>query len=409
MALKILHTADWHLGKKLEYFARLEEQHEVLEEICMIADAQEVDMVIVAGDLYDAFNPPVEASELLYKTLKRLAKNGTRPVIAIAGNHDSPDRIDSADPLARECGIIFIGYPQAHIPTFQIENGFEIVHSDLGFLELRLTQHDFPVRIISTPYANELRLKQYLGAENRAEELNHLLQQHWQQLADRYCDTQGVNLLTAHLYMLKRGGEILEEPEGERPIKIGNADVVYADAIPAQIQYTALGHLHRYHNIGAPGAPVLYAGSPLCYSFAEAGQQKKVLIMEAQPGQVAQTTQIELQKGRALYRKKFDSIDPAVAWLQAHPRSLVELSIVSDTFLTNAERKRISEAHDGIISLIPLVKQSGLTENPAYQTVNLDQDIYGLFGDYFESKYAQQPNAEITDLFREVLNGSNTP
>jgi len=107
--MKILHTSDWHLGKRLENFSRLDEQIAVLDEICTIADKENIDAVLVAGDLFDTFNPPTEAVELFYRSLKKLSKNGSRPVIAIAGNHDSPDRIESPDPLARECGIIFAG------------------------------------------------------------------------------------------------------------------------------------------------------------------------------------------------------------------------------------------------------------------------------------------------------------
>ena len=124
--MKILHTADWHLGKRLDNFNRLEEQILVLNEICQIADDQAVDAVIIAGDLFDTFNPPVEAIDLLYKTLKKLTNRGKRPVIAIAGNHDSPSRIDSPDPLARECGIIFMGLPNTKVQTLQLDEGFEI-------------------------------------------------------------------------------------------------------------------------------------------------------------------------------------------------------------------------------------------------------------------------------------------
>src|SRR6476660_3431294 len=98
--MRLLHTADWHLGKKLERFSRLEEQKLALEEIIQIADEQEVDAILIAGDLFDNYNPASEAVELFYKTLKRLSKNGKRAVIAIAGNHDSPDRIEAPDPLA---------------------------------------------------------------------------------------------------------------------------------------------------------------------------------------------------------------------------------------------------------------------------------------------------------------------
>ncbi|WP_312323827.1 exonuclease subunit SbcD, partial [Soonwooa sp.] len=162
--MKILHTADWHLGKRLDRFSRLEEQISVMNEIIEIADEHKVNMVIIAGDLFDNFNPSVEAVELFYKTLKRLSNNGKRPVIAIAGNHDSPNLINAPDPLARECGIILIGHPQAKIQEFEVEN-FKIINSLEGFLELKLNQFAYPIRLIHTAYANEVRLKQYFGEE----------------------------------------------------------------------------------------------------------------------------------------------------------------------------------------------------------------------------------------------------
>lgn len=400
--MKILHTADWHLGKKLDHFSRLEEQKKVMNEICTIANVQNVDVVIVAGDLFDTFNPPVEAVDLLYKTLKKLTNNGKRPVIAIAGNHDSPDRIDAPNPLARECGILFVGNPDVTIPTVTIENGFEITQSENGFLEIQLPQYEFPIRIITTPYANEMRLKTYLGAENKEEQLNQLLQDSWAVLADKYCDSKGVNILTTHLYMLKRGGEILEEPEGEKPLRIGNADMVYTDCIPHQIQYTALGHLHRFQNVGGHPNPVVYSSSPLCYSFAEAGQDKKVVLIEAQPNEVVKFTAIPLHSGRVLHRKRFENTDEAVLWLLENPYCLVELTLVSDSFFASQDLKRIHESHDGIIFIIPIVTKDGNAEQHTPK-VNLDQNIQGLFKDYFVSKHKQEPNEELLDLFNEII------
>lgn len=400
--MKLLHTADWHLGKKLDHFSRLEEQKKVMNEICDIADSQNADVVIVAGDLFDTFNPPVEAIDLLYKTLKRLTNNGKRPVIAIAGNHDSPDRIDSPNPLARECGILFVGNPDVTIPTITIENGFEITQSENGFIEIQLPQYDFPIRIITTPYANEMRLKTYLGAENKEDELNKLLQVSWAALADKYCDTKGVNILTTHLYMLKRGGEILEEPDGERPLRVGNADIVYTDCIPHQMQYTALGHLHRFQNVGGHPSPVVYSSSPLSYSFSEAGQEKKVVLIEVQPNEAVKFTGIPLQSGRVLHRKRFENIDDALAWLLENPYCLVELTLVSDTFFATKDLKRIHESHDGIIFIIPIVTKDGMAEEQTPK-VNLDQDIQGLFKDYFVSKHKQEPNDELLELFNEII------
>ncbi|MGL5275052.1 metallophosphoesterase family protein [Myroides sp.] len=405
MGLKILHTADWHLGKRLDNFSRIDEQREVLDEICEIAEREAVDLVLVAGDLFDTFNPPVEAVELFYKTLKRLAKNGERPVIAIAGNHDSPERIDAPDPLARECGIILIGLPNAEVTPFEIENQFKVSKSANGLLELRLDRFKQPVRILHTPYANEIRLKKALDTEDKGTALNEALGESWQALADKYCKTKGVNLLISHLYMMNRNGEILEEPDGEKPLKVGNADIIYSDIIPEQVQYTALGHLHRAHQIGEEERPVVYSGSPLSYSFSEAGQQKYVMLLEAEAAKPITYTKIALEKGRPLSRMKFMSVDEAVEWLIANPTHLVELTIVSDTFLNADDIKRLYTAHDGIITIIPQVTLSDKGEQDKVKQVNLEQDMQGLFKDYFKQKYkGQEPNEELMDLFNEILN-----
>lgn len=400
--MKILHTADWHLGKKLDRFSRLEEQVLIMDEIIAIADTHEVDLVLIAGDLFDNFNPSVEAVDLFYKTLKRLSNNGKRPVIAISGNHDAPSLIDAPNPLARECGIILIGYPHAKVQPFVLQD-FEIIQSVEGFIELKLKNISYPVRILHTPYANEIRLKQYFG-ENKEDTLNEVLADHWKNLAAQFCNTEGVNILTAHLYMNKRGNAVLEEPEGEKPIKIGNAELIYSDAIPLQIQYTALGHLHGFQNIGTTQHPVVYSSSPLCYSFSEAGQTKYVSIIDVVPNQQASFQKIALKNGRPLVRKTFDDIADASEWLNSHPDALVELTIESDFFLKAEERKLLYQSQADIVYLIPKIKNQDVIAN-ASNEINLNQDIQNLFQDYFKSKNNnQEPNDTLKKLFSEILN-----
>ncbi|WP_276680359.1 metallophosphoesterase family protein [Empedobacter brevis] len=400
--MRILHTADWHLGKKLDSFSRLEEQILVMNEIVEIANEQQVDLVLIAGDLFDNFNPSVEAVELFYKTLKRLSDNGKRPVIAISGNHDSPSLIDAPDPLARECGIILIGYPNAKVQEFEV-TGFQLIKSVEGMIELKLNSFDFPIRILHTAYANETRLKQYLG-EKKEDALNEILAANWKNNADEYCDESGVNLLMAHLYMNKNGEDILEEPEGEKPIKIGNADLVFSEAIPSQIQYTALGHLHGFKNIGTEEKPVVYSSSPLCYSFSEAGQTKYISIVDAQPNQKVAYNKIELKNGKPLIRKTFDSVDKALEWLNENQNALVELTLESESFLKAEDRKLIYQAHSGIVHLIPKVKNQEI-EAVEYKFADQTKDMKELFVDYFKSKNGnQEPNEELKELFNEILN-----
>ena len=164
--MKILHTADWHLGKRLENFSRHDEQVLVLEEICQIADKEAVDVVIIAGDLFDTFNPNAENEDLFYSTCKRLSNNGLRPVVAIAGNHDSPERINAPDPLARANGIVFVGLPNAIVKPFSLSTGLAITQTSEGQISLKLPNYSYPLNLLLTPFTNEFRLKKMFSVEN---------------------------------------------------------------------------------------------------------------------------------------------------------------------------------------------------------------------------------------------------
>ncbi|PRY98758.1 exonuclease SbcCD subunit D [Marinilabilia salmonicolor] len=402
--MRILHTSDWHLGKRLESFSRLEEQKEVLNEICTIADKENAEAIVVAGDLFDTFNPSTEAVDLFYKSLKRLTNNGHRPVIAIAGNHDSPDRIEAPDPLARECGIIFAGFPNSKVSPFSLESGLQISRSDLGFLEIRLPGDHPPLRVVTTPYANELRLKTFLAHDNKEASLRQVLRDSWQATADKYCDDKGINLLITHLFMMQEGTKMPEEPEDEKPILyVGGAQPIFSSDIPENIQYTALGHLHRYQEVKGANGPAVYTGSPLAYSFAEANQQKYVSLIDAEPGKPVSTRQIELKSGRRLLRKRFEDIDQAIRWLTENQKVYVELTLVSDTYLKTEDRKRIYSVHDGIVTIIPEVTNSNPDETPDGPAIDMEKSMPELFEDFFIHHKGQQPNERIKELFKEII------
>ncbi|MEM7372176.1 MAG: exonuclease subunit SbcD [Bacteroidota bacterium] len=402
--MKLLHTADWHLGKRLDHVSRLEEQRAVMEEICIIAEKEEVDAVLIAGDLFDHINPSIEATELLYRTLKRLASDGQRAVIGIAGNHDSPDRIEAPDPLARECGIVLLGYPHSAVKPFALESGLAVSRSAPGFLELNLPNHQTPLRIIATPYANEVRLRRYLGVDKPESALREVLEENWKTLAEQYCDEHGVNILMAHLFVMAKGTPRQEEPEDEKPIlTIGGAQEIYTENLPSGIQYGAFGHLHRYQIVSDTPYPVVYSSSPLAYSMSEAGQEKGIVLIEAQAGEKVSFQKIPLREGKPLARQTFHSIEEAIVWLKEHPSALVELTLVSETFLNATDRKRLHQAHNGILTIIPRISDPSLTE--VKQTdIDLSRNMQDLFIDYFKHKHqGQEPPEELMNLFREIL------
>lgn len=402
--MKILHTSDWHLGKRLDNYSRYEEQIQVMNEICQIADIEKADAIIVAGDLFDTYNPPTESVELFYKTLKRLSNNGERPVICIAGNHDSPDRIEAPDPLARENGIIFTGFPNSVVPKFELETGLKILHSDEGFLELKLPNINYPLRLLLTPYANELRLKSYLGGENNEEELRQILQQKWQDIASKYCDTNGVNILATHLFLTKKDTEMPEEPDDEKPIlHVGGAQAIYSENIPKEIQYVALGHLHRKQIIDKSPCPMVYSGSPIAYSFSENNQNKYIILIDVKPQEKAVIKEIKLQAGKKLIRKKCQGLNEALTWLHDHQNCLVELTLVTENYLNAADKKALYQAHEGIITIIPEVKTATFNTHDKTHQIDLSKNREELFKTYFKHEKGVEVNEELLDLFKEVI------
>ncbi len=401
--MKILHTADWHLGKRLEKFSRFNEQVEVMQEICGIAETHQVDAVLIAGDLFDAFNPDSASTELFYTTLKRLSNHGHRLVLAIAGNHDSAERIDAPDALARANGIVLNGMPFSTIAPLKLETGLELLRAEPGFVEFKLPNTAAPLRVLLTPYTNEFRLQQALQTEDKETELRDVLQQKWAAIADAYCDDKGVNMLMAHLFVIKKGETPPPEPEDEKPIlHIGGAQAIYTHNFPKQMQYVALGHLHGYNTVSENPCPVVYSSSPLAYSFAEANQQKYAVLIEAEPGQPVSLQPIPLQKGKRLLRYKTNSVESALLWLQNNQQHLVELTLEMDTYLTSQERKALHQAHEGLVNIIPIMR-GGIFENSSYTGPDLTLNREKLFEVYFESRHGQKPNNELIALFKEIV------
>ena len=203
--------------------------------------------------------------------------------------------------------------------------------------------------------------------------------------------------------MMQKDGTKQDEPDDEKPIlHLGGASAVFTQNIPSQIQYTALGHLHRYHNIKGHNAPVVYSGSLLEYSFSEAHQQKYVSIIAVQPNQKSEVKKVAIRSGKKLHRKRFENPEEAILWLSKNPNTFVELTLVSDDYLEASVKKQLQQTHSGIVNIIPEIKNQNQKSAAATQ-INLSQDIRVLFKEYFHAKKGQQPNTEILNLLEAIL------
>jgi exonuclease SbcD len=279
--MRVLHTSDWHVGKALRGRSRATEHEAVLREIAGIARREAVDLVIVAGDLYDSATPSPEAERIVYRGLLDLAEGG-RPVIVVAGNHDSAQRLGAVAPLSEASGIhvaaavrppggggvieVAAGGERAQVALLPFPSQRYVVTADLLLSGDAADAH--------AAYAD--RVVRILGA-----------------LTERFrADT--INLVVAHLMVM--GGTM---GGGERGAHTVFDYWVPATAFPASAQYVALGHLHRCQRLAGP-APLHYCGSPLQLDFGETANDPAVNLVDVRPGLPADVRPVVLTAGRRL-------------------------------------------------------------------------------------------------------------
>ncbi|MBO5964140.1 MAG: exonuclease subunit SbcD, partial [Bacteroidales bacterium] len=200
--MKILHTSDIHIGKKLYAYQRNEEQAAFLQELAQVCKEEQIDIVLIAGDLFDTFNPSVASMTLLYDSLYEISENGKRPIVAIAGNHDSADRIDMPDSFAKKNGIFFLGNYGVYQEMGKINEHITIEKSGANYLQIKLPKYNYPLQLIATPFVNEQRLREHFDIDNQEQALRDYLQNIWQQTIENFKDEEGAKVLMTHLFVI---------------------------------------------------------------------------------------------------------------------------------------------------------------------------------------------------------------
>jgi exonuclease SbcD len=250
--MRLIHTADWHLGRLFHGRHLTDDQATVLEQLIRLVDEVRPAAVLVAGDLYDRAVPPTEAVELLDHVLSEIVLGLGVPVVAIAGNHDSAERVGFGAELYRERGLLMVGQPSPAPRPLLLEDEYGLV------------------AVHALPYAPPAEAR-YRYADDAIHDHAGALQAGASRA--RAATPEGArSVLVAHAYVTGA-----ETSESERPLSLGGAGEVPASVF-AGFDYVALGHLHRPQRAG--DERVRYAGSLLKYSFAEHDQRKSVSIVE---------------------------------------------------------------------------------------------------------------------------------
>lgn len=405
--MRILHTSDWHLGRSLEQISRVGEQREFIDFLCATVEEQDIDLILVAGDIYDTYNPSAAAEELFYYAMDRLSGGGKRAVVAVAGNHDNPERLCAASPLALKNGIILLGYPSSSPGVYNSGGGeLQIVASGPGWLELAVPGCDHHAVILTLPYPSESRLAEIL-AQYPDEEM---LQRAYSEKIGCIFETLGekfrkdtVNLAVGHLFLM--GGK---SSESERTLQVGGAMTVDPEILPANAHFVALGHLHRPQEIKGAPCPTFYSGSPLAYSFSEADYGKAVFIIDAIPGQEADVQIEYLHCGKPLRKwVAQEGIGQALQWCEEgrDKNAWVDLEIVTDRVLTVEEQKKLRELHPGIVNIRPRLKTEASAELSPQSREG--QKIDDLFKDYYKYRTGTEIPDNLLEVFLEILDEHN--
>lgn len=259
--MRILHTADLHIGKVVNEFSMLEDQKYILQQILEIAHKREVDAVIIAGDVYDRSIPPAEAVTLLDWFLESLVESKIQ-VFMISGNHDSPERVGFASNILDYKGLYIAGESNGIAKKVTINDSYGPIHFYL------------------LPFMKPQIVKYYLSLGKVEKEIEDSIRTFEEgvraSLKEMEVEEEERNILITH-HFVTNCGIAPEESDSEVSLSLGGVDNVEASVFD-DFDYVALGHIHRPQMVKRES--IRYAGSPLKYSFSEVLHKKSITIIE---------------------------------------------------------------------------------------------------------------------------------
>ncbi len=386
--MRVLHTSDWHIGKRLQGKERLDEQRAVLEEIARVCDAEGVELVLVAGDIFDTYLPSSEAEDAFYAAVKRIAGKD-RCVVLISGNHDDNVRLAAACALSEEQGIYIFGNIE-HAPRLYTGRKTHAVEAGTNHIVVEDATGE-RVFINVLPYPNEARLRE----EKVADETFLDKMRRWIAAGEEKNTGHLQEIFLSHLFVA--GGQV---SDGERQIDLGGARAVPLDLLPPAA-YCALGHLHRRQHFKNN---VWYSGSILQYAFDEAGAQKSVVLFDIGQDGAENIRQIPLREGKQLVRLAADSVEGAKQLICGYPGCYIELTLYLSEPLLSSQVRMLREANPGLLSILPQVKNPA-AEREAVSLRGMSSEE--LFRAYYCKLYGEQPSDDLTELFLSMTEGAD--
>ena len=372
--MKFFHTADWHLGKLVQGIYMTEEQQFVLAQFIDAIKEEQPDAIIIAGDLYDRAVPPTDAVNLLDEVLAKIVLELKTPVLAVAGNHDSPGRLNFGSRLMKMNGIHIAGHVHQEHQAVVLKDEFGEVHFHL------------------VPYTDPSMVR-YEFEDEAIRSHNDAMKAITENIKSSY-DPQARHVFVGHAFATPHGEQEENTSDSERPLSIGGAEHVDARHFEG-FHYTALGHLHKAHYV--LNDTIRYSGSPLKYSISEEHHQKGFNIVEMDA-----EGEVSVSKRLFSPRRNMRTVEGTIDEIMRHEISddFVFVTLLDDAPVLFPMEK-IRSVYPNAMHVERKKFSGSLLQNEAVSRRKMDS--LSLFRAFYEEVKGEKATVETTDIFKDVL------
>lgn len=386
--MKFLHTADWHLGAKTNGRDRLAEQKRTLEEIISIANYENIDCVIIAGDVFNTASPSADAEELFFEAIQKLSNNGDRFIFVLAGNHDDPTRLSAGLPLASKHNIALVSsLDKLKENSFAKNALIKVIETGKGHIKIQKNEEIATIAYL--PYPTEARISEKVDSElSYAEKVKE-----WADISASAFNDDTFNIFVSHLFMVG-------SKTNEGTVKVGDLMAVPKSIMP-KADYTALGHIHSAQDLGGN---TYYSGAITKLNIKN--KDLSVNIIESENGKLINVKQTAL-KNPARYEKVVaNSIEDASDKLLNFDNSdIVELEIVQSEPLSASSIKTLKKDFP-CISNIALTRPA-MASNTNGSTKRVKLNDVDLFSEFYKTVRGVEPSQDLVQMFMDCKGEEN--
>ena len=392
--MKILHTADWHLGRKTDDLDRSDEIKDALGQLVKIANDEEVDMVLIAGDIYDSLVPSADAENLFFNTISELSCGGNRAVVAIAGNHDDPRRLSNASLFTSNFNIYLVGYyDEIKINNELTDKNIYPTECGKGYIKFKMKNGE-EVVVVTLPYPSFYRYKE---TKKEGEDLKDKIKQWLSEGVSKF-GKKSVNLLTAHI--LSYGENMNDEQREEYSHEInGIFPFIEKECLNYGATYVALGHLHQDICVSKENN-IHYSGSLIHTHFsAKKLSNKSVNIVNLDKSGVKDIKKVEINT-KELYQVNAPSLKEIEEFCLAHTNDYIKGVITSSVGVGYDEIKELRKKCPNLVTLSVLSNEMKFSQS--FESKK-DLTTGEIFDNFVKKRTGQLPDKEVKELFLELM------